>query len=135
MLPTWKTDLQSSADAANVTLGQAKSSLSLAKWALFASVVVSTILTVWQVWLASEYKRENNKQQEQSQRLMQQQLEAVQELTKQLQTQAKEKSLQAESAENGQDMRRSSKPALNGKATGQVPKLILPPYNRTQPVV
>ena len=53
---------------------------------------------------------------------MQQQLNAVQELTKQLQRQAREKSLPAESAEDGKDMRRGGKPALNGKVTGQGPK-------------
>ncbi len=119
VLPTWKSDLQSSADATNLTLDQAKSSLSIAKYALVASVVVSIVLAAWQVWLASEYKRENDKQQEQSQRLMQQQLDAVQELTKQLRTQAKEKSLPAESAEDGKDPRGNGKPALDGKATGQ----------------
>ena len=46
VLPTWKSDLQSSADATNLTLKQAKSSLSIAKYALVASVFVSIVLAV-----------------------------------------------------------------------------------------
>jgi hypothetical protein len=84
VLPEWFRNLEDGARATNTTLRQAESSLFWAKWALVASVVLSVLMTGWQVWLAREYKLENDKQQESSELLMRQQLAAVRELNVQL---------------------------------------------------
>jgi len=84
VLPEWFRNLEDSASTTNTTLRQAESSLFWAKWALLASVVVSVLMTGWQVWLAREYKLENDKQQEGTELLMRQQLKAIQELNTQL---------------------------------------------------
>lgn len=84
VLPEWFRNLEDSASTTNTTLRQAESSLFWAKWALVASVVVSVLMTGWQVWLAREYKLENDKQQESTELLMRQQLKAIQELNMQL---------------------------------------------------
>lgn len=84
VLPEWFRNLEDGARATNTTLRQAESSLSWAKWALVASVVLSVLMTGWQVWLAREYKLENDKQQESSELLMRQQLAAIRELNIQL---------------------------------------------------
>lgn len=84
VLPEWFRNLEDGASTTNTTLRQAESSLFWAKWALVASVVVSVLMTGWQVWLAREYKLENDKQQDGTELLMQQQLKAIQELNTQL---------------------------------------------------
>lgn len=84
VLPKWFRDLEEGGDATRTTLRQAESSLEWAKWALVASVVVSLMMTGWQIWLAREYKLENDAQQDRSELLMQQQLTALQELNKEL---------------------------------------------------
>lgn len=84
VLPQWFQNLEDGAEATRTTLRQAESSLFWAKWALIASVVVSILMTGWQVWLAREYKLENDKQQENTELLMRQQLEAARELNSQL---------------------------------------------------
>jgi len=86
VLPEWFRNLEEGATTTRTTLQQAESSLFWAKWALIASVVVSVLMTGWQVWLAREYKLENDKQQESTELLMRQQLAAIQELNKQLAT-------------------------------------------------
>lgn len=84
VLPQWFQNLEDGANATRTTLRQAESSLFWAKWALVASVVVSILMTGWQVWLAREYKLENDRQQENAELLMRQQLEAARELNNQL---------------------------------------------------
>lgn len=84
VLPEWFRNLEEGANTTNTTLRQAESSLFWAKWALVASVVVSVLMTGWQVWLAREYKLENDKQQESTELLMRQQLKAMQDLNSQL---------------------------------------------------
>lgn len=85
VLPQWVQNLEDGANATRTTLRQAESSLSWAKWALVASVVVSVLMTGWQVWLAREYKLENDRQQENTELLLRQQLKAAQDLNTQLQ--------------------------------------------------
>lgn len=85
VLPQWVQNLEDGANATRTTLRQAETSLSWAKWALVASVVVSIAMTGWQVWLAREYKLENDKQQENTELLLRQQLKAAQDLNAQLQ--------------------------------------------------
>jgi hypothetical protein len=84
VLPQWFKNLENGSDATNKTLSQAERSLFWAKWALLASVVVSVVMTSWQVWIAHEYKIENDIQQNTSESLLRQHLIASQELNKQL---------------------------------------------------
>ena len=84
VLPEWHTNLEGSAKSASTALVQAERSLFWAKWALIASVVVTVLMTVWQVWIAHDYNLENDIQQNTSELLMRQQLAASQELNKQL---------------------------------------------------
>jgi hypothetical protein len=84
VLPQWFQNLEDGADATRTTLRQAQSSLFWAKWALVASVVVSILMTGWQVWIAREYKLEDDKQQENIELILKQQLKATQDLNIQL---------------------------------------------------
>ena len=52
----------------------------MAKWALEAAVVLSALMTGWQVRLAREYKLKNDEQQESDELLMRLQLAAIREL-------------------------------------------------------
>jgi len=115
VLPKWNADLQDSADATNTTLRQAKSSLFWAKWALVASVVVSILLTTWQVWQAREYKLENDKQQERSERLMTEQLKAVLELNKQIAKQAQQNEISQQVPRGSAGASREVVTRLHGK--------------------
>lgn len=96
VLPQWFQNLEDGANATRTTLRQTESSLFWAKWALVASVVVSIVMTGWQVWLAREYKLENDKQQENTELLLRQQLKAAQDLNIQL------KKLNKQGIEGGQ---------------------------------
>ncbi|MDP3392017.1 MAG: hypothetical protein Q8Q40_02645 [Methylococcaceae bacterium] len=80
VLPQWVNNLENSSQATNQTLNQAERSLVWAKRALFASVV----LTIFQLYIAREYKLENDTQQKTSESLMRQQLEAFHDNNKQL---------------------------------------------------
>lgn len=86
VLPEWFKNLEEGGEATRTTLRQAETSLLWAKWALIASVIVSVAMTGWQVWLAREYKLENDKQQETSELLMRKQLKALEDMQKQLAT-------------------------------------------------
>jgi len=82
VIPQWVNDLEASSQATNTTLNQAERSLFWAKWAIIASVVVTVLMTGWQVNIAREYKLENDEQQKTSELLMRKQLEAIQEQNK-----------------------------------------------------
>lgn len=84
VVPQWVNDLEASSQTTNKTLNQAERSLFWAKWALIASVIVTVLMTGWQLYVAREYKLENDGQQKTSELLMRQQLEAVQEHNKRL---------------------------------------------------
>ncbi len=84
VLPQWVNNLENSSQTTNQTLNQAERSLFWAKWALIASVVVTVLMTGWQLYIAREYKLENDAQQKTSESLMRQQLEVIQEHNKQL---------------------------------------------------
>lgn len=77
VLPQWFTNLDENSKSANT-------SLRWAKWALIASVVATVLMTGWQVWLAREYKIENDTQQAMSESLLRQQITEAKELNKQL---------------------------------------------------
>jgi hypothetical protein len=86
VLPQWFKNLKDASNASNEMLTQTGKSLSWAKWALIGSVFVTILMTCWQLWIASEYKLENDAQQKTSESLMRQQLLAAQELNKRLAT-------------------------------------------------
>ncbi len=88
IIPEWKTSLEDNSKAMNKSFQNAEQNLKWAKWALIASVVVTILTTTWQIWIAREYKLENDKQQSDSVLIMKEQLKASQELNKQLKTDA-----------------------------------------------
>ncbi|MDP1766228.1 MAG: hypothetical protein Q8K83_04930 [Methylotenera sp.] len=88
VIPQWVDSLEKNSGAMRITLSQTEKSLFWAKWALIASVVVTILMTVWQIWIVREYKLENDKQQTTSVLIMKEQLKASQELNKQLKTDA-----------------------------------------------
>lgn len=88
VIPQWVDSLEKNSGAMRTTLSQTEKSLFWAKWALFASVVVTILMTVWQIWVAREYKLENDQQQSDSVLIMKEQLKASQELNKQLKVDA-----------------------------------------------
>lgn len=88
VIPQWVKSLEENAGAMQQSLSNAEENLKWAKWALIASVVVTILMTIWQIWIAREYKLENDKQQTASVLIMKEQLKASQELNKQLKTDA-----------------------------------------------
>ena len=84
VLPKWFQNLQEGANTTNESLQQAKTSVNLAKKAIFWSIGVTVAMTVWQIWLAHEYKLENDEQQNKSLELMSKQLKESQDLNQQL---------------------------------------------------
>lgn len=88
VIPQWVKSLDENAEAMKQSFHNADENLKWAKWALIASVVVTIFMTVWQIWIAREYKLENDKQQSDSVLIMKEQLKASQELNKQLKTDA-----------------------------------------------
>ena len=95
VIPQWVKSLEENAGAMQQSLSNAEDNLTnaeenlkWAKWALIASVVVTILMTIWQIWIAREYKLENDKQQTASVLIMKEQLKASQELNKQLKTDA-----------------------------------------------
>lgn len=84
VLPQWYKNLQDSSDATKTTLKQAERNLVWAKWALIASVVVTILVTLLQLWVAHDYESENDAHQKALVSLIQQQLEATQTLNERL---------------------------------------------------
>lgn len=86
IIPQWVDSLEKNSGAINTSLSQTEKSLFWAKWALIASVFVTIAMTGWQIWIASDYKLDNDKQQSVSLSIMESQLKASQDLNKQLMT-------------------------------------------------
>jgi len=84
VLPQWGNSLKENSKAMSITLEQAETNLAWAKWALIISVIMTTLMTGWQIWIASDYKLDNDKQQSVSLSIMEEQLKASQDLNKQL---------------------------------------------------
>lgn len=77
VIPQWVRNLEDGAKATNTSIG-------LAKKAIYLSIGVTVLMTCWQLWVAREYKLENDKQQATSEALFRKQLEVSQELNTQL---------------------------------------------------
>lgn len=88
-IPEWLNKIEGDRQSAQATLEQARDSLKWTKWAVTASVVVTVAMTGWQVWLASEYKRDNDEQQEAAMQVMREQLKKADVLNRQLVENAK----------------------------------------------
>lgn len=88
VIPQWVKSLDGNAEAMKQSFRNAEENLKWAKWALIASVVVTILTTLWQIWIAREYKLENDQQQSDSVLIMKEQLKASQELNKQLKADA-----------------------------------------------
>lgn len=86
VIPQWVSSLKLNGEAMNQSLQNADDNLRWAKWALIASVIVTLATTVWQIWIAHDYKLENDTQQTDALLIMKEQLKASQELNKQLTT-------------------------------------------------
>ena len=86
VIPQWVNSLKVNGEAMNQSLQNADDNLRWAKWALMASVVVTILMTVWQIRIAHDYKVENDKQQTDALVIMKEQLKTSQELNRQLQT-------------------------------------------------
>jgi len=86
IIPQWVDSLEKNSGTINTSLSQTEKSLFWAKWALIASVFVTIAMTGWQIWIASDYKLDNDKQQSVSLSIMEAQLKASQDLNKQLMT-------------------------------------------------
>lgn len=77
VIPQWVKNLEDGAKSTSTSIG-------LAKKAIYWSIGVTVLMTCWQLWVAREYKLENDRQQEISEALVRRQLEASQELNRQL---------------------------------------------------
>lgn len=84
VLPEWFKNLKDGTDLTNQSLVQAEHSVNLAKKAIIWSIGITVAMTIWQLWVAREYKLENDAQQATSEKLLRQQLEASQALNKQM---------------------------------------------------
>lgn len=87
-VPEWMSKLEGDRESAKTTLEQARDSLKWTKWAVMASVVITLATTGWQVWIAREYKIDNDRQQAVSERLLREQLETAQQSQKNLMAEA-----------------------------------------------
>ena len=88
VIPQWVSSLKANGVAMNKSLKNADDNLKWAKWALMGSVVVTILMTIWQIMIAHDYKVENDKQQSDALLIMKEQLETSQQLNKQLTTES-----------------------------------------------
>lgn len=77
VIPQWVKNLKDDAQSTNTSIG-------LAKKAIYWSIGATVLMTCWQIWVAREYKHENDKQQETSEALVRKQLDVSQALSRQL---------------------------------------------------
>lgn len=82
-VPEWMKNLEGDRESTRKTLDQARNSLRWTKWAVIVSVLVTMLMTGWQVWLAREYKLDNDRQQNAIESLLRGQLEVAQQFRKQ----------------------------------------------------
>lgn len=76
VLPAWIKKIEHDQKGAEVALRQAASALRWTKWAVIISVVVTVLVTWWQVWVAREIDRENTEQQKRVEAVLDKQLAA-----------------------------------------------------------
>ena len=77
VIPQWVKNLSDSAKATNTSIG-------LAKQAIYWSIGVTVLMTCWQLWIAREYKLDDDRQQLTSEALLLNQLQISQALNAQL---------------------------------------------------
>lgn len=80
VLPAWFQQVENNQHQANIVLSQAKSGLTWTKWTLIVSVIVSTMLTGWQILDTRELDTNNNIQQKKVESLLREQLATQKEL-------------------------------------------------------
>jgi len=124
VLPQWFQNLQDGANTTNDSLQQAKTSVNLAKKAIIWSIVVTVAMTMWQLWVAREYKLENDSQQNTSEVLMREQLKESQALNKQLAEDSKRLNEQLTKMSQALANLSSTKasPTVHSSALGHAPK-------------
>jgi hypothetical protein len=84
VFPEWFKNLDDGSKATNRSLVQAEKSVNLAKQAILWSIGITVAMTLLQLWVARNYKLENDVQQTTSENLMRKQLEAIEAQNKQL---------------------------------------------------
>lgn len=80
LLPAWVRQVEASQNGATVAFNQAATGLKWTKWAVIASVVVTILVTWWQVSVARDIDRENSVQQKRVENILGEQLAAQQRL-------------------------------------------------------
>lgn len=80
VLPAWFQQVENNQHQANIVLSQAKSGLTWTKWTLIVSVIVSIMLTGWQILDTRELDSNNNIQQKKVESLLREQLATQKEL-------------------------------------------------------
>lgn len=84
VLPEWVKQVKNSQKDAKDSFDQAADGLKWTKWAVITSVVVTVLLTWWQVWVAREIDLGNTQQQTRMEAILEKQLAAQENLVKQL---------------------------------------------------
>jgi hypothetical protein len=128
VLPEWFRNLKEGSDATNDSLEQAKTSVNLAKKAILWSIFVTVAMTIWQLWVAREYKLENDAQQTTTEALMRAQLKESQALNKQLAEDSKRLNEQLTKMSQALAASPSSKATTteHRPAPGPAPKIAVP---------
>jgi hypothetical protein len=84
VLPEWVKQVKSSQKDAKDSFDQAADGLKWTKWAVITSVVVTVLVTWWQVWVARDIDLENTQQQTRMEAILEKQLATQENLVKQL---------------------------------------------------
>lgn len=84
VLPEWVKQVENSQKDAKDAFNQAATGLSWTKWAVITSVVVTVLVTWWQVWVARDIDLDNTEQQKRVETILERQLSAQENLVKQL---------------------------------------------------
>jgi hypothetical protein len=82
VMPTWVENLKEGAESAQESFKVSLFGVKVALWTAAASAVIACALTGWQLWIARDYKQENDNQQDRIELLLQQQLKSSQELNR-----------------------------------------------------
>ena len=84
VLPEWVKQVKSSQKDAKDSFDQAADGLKWTKWAVITSVVVTVLVTWWQIWVARDIDLENTQQQTRMEAILEKQLATQENLVKQL---------------------------------------------------
>lgn len=80
VMPKWVENLKESAESTQKSFSVSLFGVKVALWTAAASAFIACALTAWQLWIARDYKIENDKQQDRIELLLQEQLKSSQKL-------------------------------------------------------